>query len=271
MTADNKTDKKKLVAVKKYEKDGYSSYHITFSLVSSPADGRRQCFPAVSCRDYVNDALRAATLGIGGASPHYRPGVDPPIDLTRTRLLIVRDFRSKTEELTKYKEKLFSGKRIVNFYERMAGWEPSRITSVNYGNFTSAKSASAAWLLTGPPEWLKYSHLLSMVTLILRVATERVGEPLNFENEAELIELWKLIAKRNGACDYGYIANCYKWFPIIMKKHKEIFTQGPEQAFNGGPGGFHGIGGINALCTLTTENKHLTEKMTELGKLEKIL
>ena len=228
--------KKKLVVVKGWGDNPYRMKSVGFSLVSSPKEGRKQCFEFVTCRDYVSDAVRAHVLDDGSVSPHYKPGMHPKIDMSKTRLLIVRDFDSDGEKAD-FKARLFSGKRAVNLYEKIAGWSESKITTVNHSD------KSHAWLLTGPKEWMTYSNLLSMVTLILRVTSQRLTSPIEFTGEKELQKVWRNVVDGHMAGhDNSYLRTCYPWFPVLMRNYKTIFNQSLREAYQEDRGHYHGVG-----------------------------
>lgn len=255
--------KKKLIVVKGYDSSPYKSYTMGFALVSHPKHGRKQCNSFITCRDQLCNALRAGALGMECSSAH-NPGSDPPMDFDKTRLLVARDIQDPDREFKEIREKLFSGKRVVNFYENMAGWAPSKITTVNH------TSRSHAWLITGPREWMRYSNLLSMMCLILRVACKH--GPIRFNNEADLVKEWQRLAKNSNDYDCSnWIKRCYKWFPVLMRRHKDIFTQDDlKVTYQASASQYYSAGGIYSLITGATNNEELTKNIKKVGREEKL-
>jgi hypothetical protein len=255
--------KKKLVVVKGYDSSPYSSTSMGYALVSSPASGRKQCSNFVTCRDTLCDVLRAGALN-EACSGHHNPGNDPPMDFSKTRLLMARDIKGGDAEFKKIRDQLFSGKRVINAYERMAGWKPSTITTVNH------TSRSHAWLLTGPKEWMHYSHLFSMMCLIMRVALKH--GPLEFSKASDLPDMWADMVKRYSDYDVkNWIGKCYKWFPVLMKRHDDIFTQKTlAETYLQGRGNYYSCGGIYSLVSGSTNNPVLTKNIRKIGAEEKL-
>lgn len=255
--------KKKLIVVKGFNDAPYKSHRMGFALVSPPSDGRRQCHGFITCRDQLCDILRAGALK-SDVNGSYVPGVNPPMDFEKTRLLMARDIENPSTEFAGIRDKLFSGKRVINVYEKMAGWQQSTITTVNH------TSKSHAWLLTGPPNWMQYSNLFSMMCLILRVACEH--GPLKFSKADDLPKMWQQISYINHHDCSNWIKNCHPWFPILMKRYKDIFTQQSlKETYQSGKEDYYSRGGVYSLITGGTGNQTLTKNIKKVGKEEGLI
>lgn len=244
----------------------YSTSAIKFALVSRPEGGiRKQATPFYSCRDHINDTLQACVHKQDESGKY-----SPDVDLTKLRLLIGKDCKNK-EERYAFKEKLFSAKRLLNFYEKVAVWEkPSVITTVRLED----SNTKNAWLLTGPEEWLRYSHLTSMVTLILRIMS-KYG-PIEFNN-INSVEKWfeDLMASFKGNNNSGvstidwdlsnYLPPSYQKFYMLMKYHRELFVDPMEEAYPKGVS-IHSSGGIFSLCSFNSGNSALNQRMKDTWK-----
>lgn len=157
--------KKELLVVKMRKtetasQDYYELYNFNMAWVSSPETGRYQASALMTCREYLCDSI----YNFIHNKPSSRISLDrdAPVDLNRTRLLIVNDNKPKKE----FKEGLFSGKALLNVYEKLADFSStSKITTVNHERY------GKQWLITGPPEWMKAGQLLSAMTFLLRLAT----------------------------------------------------------------------------------------------------
>jgi len=267
--SEDKKEKKKLIKV-----EGYPSTYdqkpqtITFSLVSKTEKGRKQALKFMSCRDYLSDAIHAKVHN--KTHTMYSPEKDPAIDLDKLRLLIGRHFGSvgNKETRKKFVDNIFSAKRLLNFYEDVAGWERSKITTVNHSILKYD-----AWLITGPRGWVQYTNLLSIITLIFRVIANY--GPIEFKNNED-VEKWfyNLVQEYNNErmkstiFQYdgdlsNYLPPCWDKFYMIMKYHKEIFTLPMEKIF--GPEiSIHGVGGIVSLCNFNTHSKMLDDNMRKI-------
>jgi hypothetical protein len=264
---EKKKEKKKLVKVEGFNSGAYRQKprSIAFSLVSNPADGRKQVMCFQTCRDYLSDALHAHIHN--GGNGVYKPGKNPSIDTDKLRLLIGRHF-DNDKARDKFVENIFSAKRLLNFYEDVAGWNRSKITTVNHSDLKYD-----AWLITGPKEWVQYTNLLSIITLIFRI----IGNygPIEFSNNED-VEKWfyKLVEQysrdqaKSSVFQYdgdlsSYLPVCWDKFYMIMKHHKEIFTLPMEKIFPADTG-VHGVGGVVSLCKFSTGSKILDKNMKEL-------
>lgn len=260
--------KKKLIRVEGLSKSPYGlGNSICFALVSNPKEGKRkQATSLFSCRDYISDTLRAV-VHERSTDGHYAPTVD----MTKLRLLIAKGLGKNKKEREEFKERVFSAKRLLNLYEDMAGWEkPSKITTVVMEN----AGFKYAWLLTGPAEWLSYSQLTSMVTLIFR----SIGNfgPIEFHDLDSAEEWFENLLnkykeeKASGTFRYDpdldtYLRVSYEKFPMLMQHYKEIFTQPLKEAYPR-DGSVHGPGGIYHLCSFNTGNAVLDRNMSETWK-----
>lgn len=270
VTEDVQEEKKKLIAVEDIIKDedsyyAYSSTAVNFALVAAPENGKRKQATRLStCRDYLNDSIRGHIHKdrVGGCSL-YMYGKYPPIDMNKMRLLIVRGSGGDSKKVnTKIRNKVFSGKAAINLYEGIAGWEKSKITTVNH-----SKVGKQAWLMTGPGNWMKASNLLSMVTLIIRVAAN--NGPLKVDSLEELNAHWKKMIEGESYGVYSdkhYLKNCHDKFELIMRHCDEIFCDSLEENYPGEDyeGSFHSGGGINALCTFSTHIGDIDERFQEI-------
>ncbi len=245
-------EQKKLLRVKGHTNDEgglYTNNNVQFALMSTPQGNKRvQATGFRTCRDWLHEAVRACIFkndGYAGInSPNcYTYEDDPPIDLNKLRLLIL-----KRDANDKWKERLFIAKRIINHYEEMASWgETSKITTVHH-----EKYKKKVWLITGPKEWMHTPNLLSMVTLIIRAVTVS-NDPIKYKTNEELIDFWKEGHFQN---DNVYIRNSYEKFPTLMRRYSEIFTLPIEKAYPNehDDRDFHGSGGIYNLCAYTSHN-----------------
>ena len=234
----------------------YGLSGIAFAFVSTPDPERRQLTEFYTCRDYLNDRMREH-YHIDDYHDDMLTAAESirRIDTNNLRLLITKELKTKRAR-DEFRERLYAAKRIINIYEEIAGFEDkSVIARVDYDKTQRVK---CCWQLFGPKEWMTYSQLLSMVTLILRTVTN-VGGAGDIETIKDLNNYWKWVCK-NGKEIYNhsdvrtYIPNCWKKFHMMMGTFDRIFTLPPNEAFPAPENhhNWHGCGGINALCTFST-------------------
>lgn len=235
--------KKALPVVKPYGTASNAYGSDSYAFCSSPAQGRVQACEWCGCRDYMTDYMRDRVTDNGKTL----------IDLEKLRILVTSKFGSNTystvaakdiEGPEEYKKQVFHAKRIINMYEKMAGWDLSKVSTVNH------EGEDHAWLLTGPKNWMGYSHLVSVITFVFRVVI-RHGNIVELKTEEDLANYWKKIIDKIGDTGYGcYLKDVHEKLPIIMKHHDEIFKYPHSaKAYPSGSGdGYHGPGGIVSLC-----------------------
>jgi len=264
----------KLIRVEAFEVEHYSpSGDIHFAFMSSPENGRKQCHKWLMCRDFMSDILRAHVNEDTNYdfSSHYIFGENPPIDFNKLRLLIGSRFPNQGSEtrnqqaVDDFKERVFSAKRIINLYEDMAGWDKSKITTVHH-----SVREKKVWLLTGPKEWMTAPHLVSMITLIMRISVNY--GPLKVTKEKDLKKCWMTLLKgHKEESDSGiftldmdiaeYLANCEAKFPLLMKNYDKIFSDSIRQdIFSPDLENYHVGSGINSLCNYETALGELNER-----------
>jgi hypothetical protein len=248
-----------------YKEDAYGSTKPSFALVSSPKQGRVQVMNPVSCRDFISDAMhyhfhlikKTAKKIAPFSSGYYRyEEGGPTIDMEKFRLLIIGNVDRK--------ERVFSGKRAITLYEELAGWKNrSKITTVKHP-VTKSKTKSS-WLLTGPKEWMTTTHMVSVVTLIIRIAY--AYGPLDTENLDTLEKQFETISNLNDMGDSTYLKPCWNKFRTIVTRYKEIFDVPPEKLYPENVS-IHSSGGVVSLCKLNTNLGSLDENFRKILKEE---
>lgn len=263
--------------------EAYYSDCISFSFVSSPTDGRRQCMKLLTCRDFMHEVMRTYVHQNNSLNYTYSCVYDPPIDMKKLRILIASGINRERpyfkEERSDFKNKLFSAKKVINFYECVAKWtESTKISSAKI-----EESERDVYLLTGPKEWLSYPSLLSMFLLLVRMIS-KYG-PIEFKNNHELEEEYKRLLMTYGGKsiesmnehdynslhttntgrDIQYLKICHRKLYSIMLNYEKLFTDTIKKAYPrcGHKEGidFHRYGGITATCAFRSQNRRLRVKL----------
>jgi hypothetical protein len=259
----------------KVDANGHGNYsvgsQISFALLSSPTDGRKQVRCFVNCRDYINDSMISFyNIKNNKQGNSWWRKTNPPIDTENLRLLIAKDLYGSEKEET-LRERLYSAKRIINMYEEYAGFESRSVFA--RADYSSSK-IKYCWVLTGPKEWMKSSHLVSMITLIFRVVVECGG----FEEFTTLDEVEKrfndLCTKNTGRCSDTdrLLPKSWPRFRMLMEYYDRLF--GSKTLGFWHPDGlvdnWHSAGGIYSLCSLnvTREINEEVKKAWEDWKKE---
>lgn len=224
---------------------GYEHTTMNFALVSSPATGRKQCTKAMSCREELNKAVSLkidhspTLLKIGNNDPvpvkNTSGESNSPVDFEKLRLLIIKSVDANYED---FKTKLFSGKALLNCYERKAGWGTSTITTVKHPNYKQV------WLLTGPKEWMSQPQLLSVATFFIRLMSVHGPIEMDTFEQAEMglkelhfNHMEKLNNRKEGVSYFNHYPDIESYLghideiKLLVLNMDKIFKMSIEQAW----------------------------------------
>lgn len=236
--------------------DGKVQYEVSralnFSLVSSPANGRKQVIAFQTCRDYVNDSIISFINHKVSTNGYWSPGKNAEIDLETLRILFTHSAGGEINEET-LRKRMYSAKRIINMYENLTNWrERSVLSRVDH----SCERIKCCWLMTGPGEWMKATHLVSMITLIFRVVISNGGFS-KLENLDQVEKRFKELCTPGSSLwtDLGdYLPKSYKKFRMLMGYYDRLFGNFTHEQCN--PPEYvhywHDGGGIRSFCTFST-------------------
>jgi hypothetical protein len=236
----------------------YSSGSIAYALVSSPKKGRQQIHSVCTCKDFLHDVVRAYLHPDSEeASTTYYKEDSPDVDMTALRLLLTRD-RFEGESVDQFKKKIFSAKAVLNVYEKAYGWKPSKISTVVHPNFDHA------WLLTGPPQWMRASYMVSLVSLILRLGGGKGPFPA-FDNVKQVQAYWAKLCSNHTGGDVGLMSSVHTKLPVLFENFDDLFAKTPKELYphTYKSGWFHSSGGIVNFCGFSTD-------MPEAKKFKKL-
>jgi hypothetical protein len=190
------------------------------------------------------------------------------IDTTHMRMLVRAPASVKGKnKMERFRESLYSYKRLINFYEKVAGWSKTLMTRAKHPN------EKYIWLLTGPGEWMKVSYTISMFALIMRLSLNdpfNVKEKKSIEKTNKEIEafLRKLSEGDTGGGPYsrkrdlGYLEKCWNKLFLVIRYYDELFGgMSLEDAYK--PVG-HSSGGIVSLCTFNSAHPHINTKFRKI-------
>jgi len=241
---------------------------VLFALCSNAEHGRKQITPFFSCRDYINDTIYNY---YNGKPCIYQPsGKRELFDTKKLRLLITGGYDGwSTEKMDAWRKNLYVAKHIINLYEKLAEFKTkSVISEVTHDN----KKIKRCWQLVGPKEWMRYSHLTSMVTLIIRSI---VRYPTVLDTPNSLEEAEKMMADLRIKCgphsDYStYLPACLPLFSKLMKNFDKVFFLTPEEVHKDDLNiTWHSRGGIYSLCTHQTKIPKVDDTIKNINKLDK--
>jgi len=244
-----------------------SNQPILFALCSSPELGRKQITPFFSCRDYINDVIhnyynnkKYIYESLSGREL---------LDVNRLRLLVTCNFNNyDNAKLDMWQKNLYVGKHIINLYEELAGFKKKTVIAKVKHSQVCVKHC---WQLVGPKEWMRYSHLVSMVTLILRCVI-RNPTILNIPNSIGNAEtmLRGLETSLGHHVDYySYLPTCLPMFSKLMRNFEKVFNLSPEEVHlitSESNESWHSRGGIFSLCSCDTKVRKIDEVIRNLKR-----
>lgn len=191
-----------------------------------------------------------------------------PIDMDTFRLLLVG---ASAEILSAevMKERLFSAKRIMNLIEEYNGWEKSTIATVKH--VCLKKNNHSSFLFTGPKEYVRYPQIMSMVSLIFRIAFN--GLTLHDESLDEffdgIIHCKKNIDSVNKKItdiiqlkeDVEYLYEIIPYLKTLFDKFNVIFKGNYKKYYPENRDEFIGYGGITSFIRCKTGDLSLNKKV----------
>jgi hypothetical protein len=163
----------------------------------------------MTCREYVNFTVWASYRNTQRSQ--FFPEHKRYVDFETTRILFVYSPHTVKE----FKDKLFNGKAALNLVENVAGWTPSKITTVVHNYYKNA------WLLTGPKEWMSQPQLVSLMTWIMRLSSFDKVDVSNYD--AFEASVRKASISRGSTDAATYASKFWNIMYIMMKYNKEIF------------------------------------------------
>jgi hypothetical protein len=229
----------------------------------------KQCHPWIKCRDFLHDALRCFVTkekeSIFGFS--YDPEVDPPLDLTRTRLLVKRqpdkNEKNASEETTAM---IDSAIAIVRCIEEYSGIEP-------LSELHRVAGEKDMYIFEGAVDWMESTFMISLYTFLIRLG----GKKIAFKNKEDLDSKLKDLCSSQAPSrdhDISYLKTVLPFIYKIIEKRKELryINKEGKRLFEGQTIGlFHGYTGIVSLVNQADAKRSSNVKLEELTALSELI
>ncbi|MGD9160885.1 MAG: hypothetical protein PVG39_20875 [Desulfobacteraceae bacterium] len=255
---------KSTVVFTPYPKVHYAEeYQTTGFQFAFMSKDNKMCHDWIICRDFLQDALRNQLTGRDDEiySFHYKPGIDPKLETTRTLMLMSKEGADASE----FKAMLKSAVKLVNHYETRHKLTP--LTKM-----LKAKSAGEpgriCYLLKGPGAWSKSPVMISLYTFLIRIGYLK----LDFKDHKELMAVFKELSSGSGR-DHNYLKQTYEKFDLMIKhrsKHnfkKRGYKKGDNIRFQDDSiHNFHHNSGIVKLAQLNVSDKSVNEEFRKIFK-----
>jgi hypothetical protein len=186
------------------------------------------------------------------------------------------------------KERIFMSKAILNLYEKYAGFDPTKVSTINFAyEFTESVGESVtkklpAWLFTGGKDggWFKSPAIFSYMCLIIRISLKlqfKILEKLSNLDNIEMVhkeidslfENGESFIPISGVNDNDiniYLRDTYKYILTILKNHDFLYEGiAPSPKLNSSEArDFRSRGGIYSLCKRKSYLPILNERMEKL-------
>lgn len=278
--------KKKLIRIEKHPKcpgtyscniDSGFSMAVLGNTQKTNEEGleiRQRVVQFSTCREILTTSVRAMadrnnkSLAYSSANQEITE-----FDFDKLRLLIATNI-SDNKNMETYRHRLFAGKRALNLLEDYAGWEPKSVIStvmpIEVGN-----KSEHYWMVTGPKEWITTPQMLSLCTLVLRMAMfcgDRSGvAELNTDSVESMLEHLESLSKdmlessytgtrqSRFRTDSEHFQTIKNYILPILKNHKKLFFPDVKDNY---PINTHfcGYGGITSYVKCATNHSELTSR-----------
>lgn len=220
-----------------------------FAFVNTISNRRVLCHSPVTCREHLVGAFRSLYSEDSEVNLvtqlHYQNNkkITNLVDTSKLRLMVsVPGIKLQEDRMQYHKKELFFAKKVLNYYEKLAGIKPSVISTVLIQN---ANKSSYAWLFTGDPVWQSNPILLSLYPLIIRAAKKYVqhmvvdlgSEKLPTKiDDLFVVDMWRDLKKHmlntiGGTISESILATKHKTIVKLLTGHKNIFTEAQDKAF----------------------------------------
>lgn len=244
-----------------YQKTGYH-----FAFLTAPKDGNKQACSWVKCRDFLQDAVSAHTRKSSCAifGFRYAHGQHPPLDMTRTRMLVKKaDLQNTTKAVERFRKELKAGQSLVNHYERLMGVSLSTMKKVN-------DKSQHVWRFRGPGIWMKSPFLISMYSFLIRIG-DKVDIIDGFKDTPDLVEKLRKVSqmkKVSGDHDVSYLSDCHDKMHLFVENLDDLVFNGGkdklDKNYERPTSKLHDYCGVHSLCRFITPDTKLNTNLKKL-------
>lgn len=230
--------------------NAYNPQTVNFAFVNTVGNKRVACHWPVYCREQLVGAFRSLVVDDSDKNfnIHKSKGLNGEkythkIDSTKLRLLAqIQGIGLVDDRMQYHKRELFFAKKVLNYYEKLAGFKPSIVSTAL---FKGPAHANYAWLFTGSNDWMLSPILLTLYPLIIRAAklyvqlevANKNGENLPKNIDANIIKgIWETVKKYNDNKNNTWAhENIFAVYPEkiakLLANAKSIFVAPKEKAF----------------------------------------
>ena len=192
----------------------YQVLGIQYAFLSSDNE---QCHAWIKCRDFLHDALRCHITGkkdrIYGFS--YNPGVDPPLDLEKMRMMVKREpTKDELKASESTKEMIDSALSILRCIEDYSGIEP-------LSDIYCTSEDENIYVFESAADWMESTFMISLYTFLIRLGARKI----KFEGKKELdSKLKELCAGKAVSRDHdlSYLKTVLPFIYKIAERRKDI-------------------------------------------------
>jgi hypothetical protein len=208
------------------------------------------------CRESVCEYIRQDLRNI----------TDYNINTHKLHLIIYRRVVKTPSKLDKnlvlFENQVLSGQTMVNAIEKNYGWPLTKVHTVRMcTNQPGIPPYNAFYYIMAGKRWLKAPAMLSLFTLLFRIAVE--GNKFRFRDRIKDIDtLYSVLeetSKKSNSCDMAYFREHGEYWPMVLDNYRKLFAN-REMADLYYPGGGHDYffsEGINRLCDMDSKDSEL--------------
>jgi len=187
------------------------------------------------------------------------------VNLDKLQMVI---YRRVGERRLKSNSKIFerqvlAGQKMVNTIEKYQGWPLTRIYPVI---IEEVPENNLAYFITANKRWLKAPAMLSLYTLLFRIASSEAKFKFikNIESYDNLFKVLKEAADKSSYMEMAYCRVHSKYWPLILDNYQTLFGDRTMKKLYYPKGGWHFSEGINRLCDGNTNDDVLRKRFEEL-------
>jgi len=243
----------------------FSGYHFAFCTSPTYKGGRKKASSFTQCREGLCGHLRNSWDG----SPYGVVGLDK----RKTRVLVYRRLSVSAaanvkRENNKVALEMAIGKKLLNHFEKLAGWPASTVHKVSHGG----DARSPMYLFTSTVKWMKHPAMLSMYCLLIRLG--RWHELKGFKTHKGFLSAANKIAERSPGSgtssrtgDIRYLRSSLKYMKLIVKNFAYLFKGRNTSTCWKGQSSSEGL---HQLCRGATLDKTMKKRFADTKRKFKV-
>jgi hypothetical protein len=231
-----------------------------FAFTTAPVDGKIKTVTILTyCRESFCEYIRQQVRGVR----YYG------IDLTKLHMIINR--KVPVAETDVFPRQVAAGLVMLNTIEKNYGWPLTRAYPVS--NDQHLAKTQQFYYITASKRWIKAPAMLSLFTLLLRIATHETK--FKFKHKVKtmksLFDTLDDLSKKCGQHNLAYYRAHGRNWELVLDNYSKLFgSREMSDLYFPKTGGYFFTEGINELCDGSSRDTALSQQFYKmLAKREK--